>query len=143
MTLKQTVAGQMKTALKSGDQASLTTLRLLLNDIHNFEIDHGEQTDVGVQQLVARSIKQWKDALTDYEKGGRADLVKEAKDRIALLEQFLPAQLSEDEIKKVVQETIAGLQNPSAGPVIGQVMKKLAGQADGGTVARLVNEALS
>src|SRR3972149_6340671 len=126
MTIKQTLTEQMKTALKAGEKETLMTLRLLLSEIKNFEIDNGEQDDAGVQKLVARSIKQWKDALVDYEKGQRADLIKEAKDRIALLQKFLPAQLSEDEIKKTIQEVIAATPNPSAGPVIGQVMKKLA-----------------
>ena len=143
MTLKQTLTDQMKTAMKSSDKEALTGLRLLLTDIHNFEIDNGEQDDTGVQKLVARAIKQWKDALVDYEKAAREDLIKEAKDRIVLYEQYLPEQLSEDEIKKIIQETLGSLPNPTAGPVIGQVMKKLVGKADGGTVARLVNEALA
>ena len=79
MTLKQTLTDQMKTAMKSGDKEALTSLRLLLTDIHNFEIDNGEQDDTGVQKLVARAIKQWKDALVDYEKAAREDLNKQHK----------------------------------------------------------------
>jgi len=135
----------MKTALKSGEKEKLGSIRMLLAEIKNFEIDHGEQDDAGVQQLVAKSIKQWKDALADYKKGGREDLVKEAEDRIALLEEFLPEQLSEEEIKAAVQKVIDGLPEDAKkpGPVIGQVMKQLGGQADGGVVARLVNQMMA
>jgi uncharacterized protein YqeY len=145
MSLKQTLTDQMKAAMKSGDKETLLSLRLLLSDIKNFEIDNGEQDDAGVQKLVARSIKQWKDALSDYQKGGREDLVKEAEARIKLLEQFMPEQVSEEDIKKVIEEVIAGLPEGARqrGPVIGQVMKKLGGTADGGMVSRLVGEALS
>lgn len=133
----------MRTALRSGDKETLSTIRMLVSEINNFEIDNGDQDDAGVQKLVVKSIKQWQDALGDYEKAQRADLIKEAKDRIEFLKKFLPEQLGEDEIKKVIDEVIASLPEPSVGPVIGKVMKKLAGKADGGTVARLVNEALA
>jgi hypothetical protein len=143
MNIKQTLTEQMRTALRSGDKETLSTIRMLVSEINNFEIDNGDQDDAGVQKLVVKSIKQWQDALGDYEKAQRADLIKEAKDRIEFLKKFLPEQLGEDEIKKVIDEVIASLPEPSVGPVIGKVMKKLAGKADGGTVARLVNEALA
>lgn len=143
MTIKQTLTEQMKTAMKAGEKETLTTLRLLLSEIKNFEIDNGEQDDAGVQKLIARSIKQWQDALNDYQKASRADLVKEAEDRIALLKKFMPEQLSEEEIKKIVDEVLASSPNQAIGPVIGQVMKKTAGRADGGLVAKLVNEVLA
>jgi uncharacterized protein YqeY len=133
----------MKAAMKSGEKEKLLSLRLLLSDIKNFEIDNGEQDDAGVQKIIARSIKQWKDALSDYQKGNREDLIKEAEARIALLSEFLPEQASEDEVKKVVAEVVAANPGQGVGPLIGQVMKKLGGTADGGTVARLVNEALA
>lgn len=143
MTLKQTLTDRMKTALKSGDKEALGTLRMLLSEIRNFEIDNGEQDDAGVQQVVSRSIKQWKDALVDYQKAGRDDLSKEAEARIALLGEFLPAQASEEEIKAVIQGILDATPNASMGPVIGQVKAKLGNSADGATVARLVQQMLS
>lgn len=143
MTLKQTLTDRMKTALKSGDKEALGTLRMLLSEIRNFEIDNGEQDDAGVQQVVSRSIKQWKDALADYQKAGRDDLSKEAEARIALLGEFLPAQASEEEIKAVIQGILDATPNASMGPVIGQVKAKLGNSADGATVARLVQQMLS
>lgn len=143
MTLKQTLTDRMKTALKSGDKEALGTLRMLLSEIRNFEIDNGEQDDAGVQQVVSRSIKQWKDALVDYQKAGRDDLSKEAEARIALLGEFLPAQASEEEIKAIIQGILDATPNASMGPVIGQVKAKLGNSADGATVARLVQQMLS
>lgn len=143
MSLKQTLTDRMKDALKSGDKEALGTLRMLVSEVRNFEIDNGEQDDAGVQKVIARSIKQWKDALTDYQKAGRDDLSTEAEGRIALLEEFLPAQASEEEINSVIQEILTAMPNPSVGPVIGQVKAKLGNTADGATVARLVQQALS
>lgn len=145
MSLKQTLTDKMKDSMRSGDKETLGTLRMLLSEIKNFEIDNGEQDDAGVQKLIAKSIKQWKDALNDYQTGGRADLVQEAEERIALLEEFMPEQLSEAEIKATVEAVIADLPEGTKGPgpVIGQVMGKLGSQADGGLVAKLVNQLMA
>ena len=132
----------MKNAMKAGEQARLTTLRLLLSEIKNFEIDHGEQDDAGVQVIVGKMIKQWRDALNDYKNGGREDLVQEAHERIQLLQEFMPEQASQEEIKQVIQEIIDATPTPSLGPITGQVMKKFVGKTDGDTVSKLVRQML-
>lgn len=142
MSLTQTLTEQMKDAMRAGDQARLTTIRLLLSEIKNFEIDNGVQDDAGVQVIVARMIKQWRDALNDYKAGGREDLVQEAHDRIQLLQEFMPEQASEEEIKKVIQEVIEKTPTPSLGPITGQVMKQFVGKTDGATVSNLVRQML-
>jgi hypothetical protein len=142
MSIKQTLTDQMKTAMKAGEQAQLTTLRLLLSEIRNFEIDHGEQDDAGVQVIVGKMIKQWRDALNDYKRGGRADLAQEAHERIQLLQEFMPEQASETEIRQAIQKIIDNTPTPSLGPVTGQVMKQFAGKTDGATVSQLVREML-
>ncbi len=143
MTLAQTIMEDMKNAMKAHDADTLGTIRLLRSEIKNFEIDNGVQDDAGVQKIVVRMIKQWKDAIEEYKKGNREDLVAEAEVKIKVLERYLPAQLSEDEVKKIVQEVITQSGQTQMGPVIGMVMKKVAGQADGGLVSRLVKEALN
>jgi uncharacterized protein YqeY len=142
MSLKQDLTNHMKDAMRAGDQIKLTSLRLLLSEIKNFEIDHGEQDDDGVQRIVAKMIKQWRDALNDYKTGGRDDLVQEAHERIQLLQEFMPEQATDEEIRKVIEEVIAAFPNPkpTVGPITGQVMKKLAGRADGSKVSELVRE---
>ncbi|MFZ5438137.1 MAG: GatB/YqeY domain-containing protein [Patescibacteria group bacterium] len=144
MSLKDDLMQQMKEAMRAKDAETLGTIRLLRSEIKNFEIDNGEQDDAGVQKIVARMIKQWKDAINDYKAGGREDLVVEAQQKLKVLEKFLPAQMSEEEVRKVVAEVVASAgDDAKPGPVTGMVMKKVAGKADGGLVARLVKELLA
>lgn len=144
MSLKDDLMQQMKEAMKAKDTETLGTIRLLRSEIKNFEIDNGEQDDAGVQKIVARMIKQWKDAINDYKAGGREDLVVEAQQKLKVLEKFLPAQMSEEAVRKLVAEVVveAGA-DAKPGPVTGMVMKKVAGKADGGLVAKLVKELLA
>ena len=77
MPLKQTITDDMKTAMKARAMDRLTVLRSLLSEIKNFEIDNGEQDDAGVQKVVAKMVKQIKESIAEYGKGGRQDLVDE------------------------------------------------------------------
>jgi len=143
MSLKEEITQQMKTAMKAREMETLTTIRSLMSEIKNFEIDNGEQDDAGVQKIVARMIKQWKDAINDYKAGNRADLVEEAEKKIVVLEQFLPEQMSEAEVRKIAESVVASAgADAKPGPVTGMVMKQVAGKADGGTVAKIVRELL-
>ena len=143
MSLKDTLMSQMKEAMKAHDADTLGTLRLILSELKNFEIDNGAQDDAGVQKIIARMIKQWKDAMNDYQKGGRQDLVDEAQIKLNVLEKFLPAQMSEEEVRAIVQEVVSSMPQGEPGPVTGMVMKKVAGKADGSLVSRLVRELLA
>jgi len=143
MSLKANITNQMKDAMRAKDMATLTTIRLVLSEIKNYEIDNGEQDDAGVQKIVGRMIKQWKDAINDYKAGGREDLVEEAKQKLEVLEKFMPEQMGEEELKKIVEETIAQVEDPKPGPVTGMVMKKVAGKADGAMVSKMIRELLA
>jgi len=143
MSLKEEITQQMKNAMRAREMETLTTIRLLMSEIKNFEIDNGEQDDAGVQKIVSRMIKQWKDAINDYKAGNRADLVEEAEKKLVVLEQFLPAQMSEAEVRKIVAEVITTVTEAKPGPVTGMVMKKVAGKADGALVAKIVKELLA
>jgi len=143
MSLNKQIMEDMKQAMKDKNAEKLVMLRLLRSEIKNVEIDHGEQDDAGVQKIVAKLLKQWNDAKSDYEKGGRDDLVKEAESKIVVLESYLPEQMSDDELKKIVKEVIDQSGQTQVGPIIGQVMKKVAGKADGGKVSQLVKELLA
>ena len=143
MSLQDQLFEEMKQAMKAHDQLKLDVIRLLRARIKNVEIDHGEQADADVQKIVQQMIKQWKDAIVDYKKGNRDDLVEEAEAKVKLLEAYLPAQLSDDELKKIIEEvkTTTGLDQ--VGPLIGQVKQKVGNQADGRRVAQLVNQLMS
>ena len=143
MSLKNEITEQMKNAMRSKDAETLGTLRLILSELKNFEIDNGEQDDAGVVKIISKMVKQWKDAINDYKNGGREDLVAEAQLKLDVLEKFLPEQMGEDELRKIVEEVVASLPDAKPGPVTGMVMKKVAGKADGGMVSKLVKELLS
>lgn len=145
MSLKQQLIDEMKQALKAKNQDKLDTLRLLLSELKNFEIDHGEQDDQGVQQVIARLVKQWQDALIDYQNAKRGDLIKETEFKLKILTSYLPQQLADEDLKRMIKDVVAASQNAAKqnqqlGPIIGQVMAKVKGQADGGRVAALVKE---
>lgn len=139
MSLKDQLIEEMKDAMKAGDQLRLGVIRLLRSSIQNAEIDQGELDDAKVQKIVQQQIKQWKDALLDYKKGNRPDLVEETQQKIKILESYLPEQLSDKELKakiqKIQEET--GLE---AGPLIGKVKQAVGNQAEGSRIAQLVNQ---
>lgn len=143
MLLQQQITEDMKQAMRAKDVAKLGTIRLLKAEIKNFEIDHGVQDDAGVQKIVRKLVKQWQDAKNDYQQGGRADLVQEAEGRIAVLQAYLPQAMTDEALREVVKTIIAQATQKQVGPIIGQVMKATAGQADGAKVAQLVKELLA
>lgn len=143
MSLKQQLTEDMKTAMKARDMKTLGSIRFFLSELKNFEIDNGEQDDAGIQKLIAKQIKQMNDAIEEYKKGDRMDLVEEEVEKIKVIEKYLPAQLSDEELRSVVEEVIAGMgDNPVMGPVIGAVKSKVGNNADGGRVAGMVKEVL-
>ena len=96
MTLKQQLMEDMKSAMKAHDTVKLGAIRFLQAELRNVEIDHGEQDDAGIQKIVARQIKQMKDAISDYQKGDRQDLVDAEAAKITVLEAYLPQQMSDE-----------------------------------------------
>ncbi len=143
MSLQDQLFEEMKQAMKAHDQLKLDVIRLLRAKIKNVEIDRGEQDDAGVQKIVQQMIKQWKDAIIDYKKGNRDDLVQEAEAKVKLLTVYLPAQLSDDELKQIIEEVKITTGLDQVGPLIGQVKQKVGNQADGRRVAQLVNQLMS
>lgn len=147
MALREEVFSAQQDALKKGEQTKLSVLRFLWSAIRNEEIDKKKDlSDSEIQQVVARQIKQLKDALQDFTAAGRQDLIDKNKMEISLLEQYLPAQLSDDELKKIVEQTIGQMGAVTAsdsGKIIGAVMKQVAGKAEGGRVKEMVNKKIS
>ncbi|PIR59011.1 MAG: glutamyl-tRNA amidotransferase [Candidatus Pacebacteria bacterium CG10_big_fil_rev_8_21_14_0_10_56_10] len=142
MTLKDQLMADMKQALKAGEKTRLSSIRLAISQVKNVEIDSGELDDAGVQQVLAKMVKQLKDALTEFQRAGRRDIVSAEQEKIKVLEEYLPDQLSDQELDRVVDEVIANSNQPRMGQVIGQVMAQAAGRADGAKVARLVKAKL-
>ncbi|OGD98129.1 glutamyl-tRNA amidotransferase [Candidatus Curtissbacteria bacterium RIFCSPLOWO2_01_FULL_38_11b] len=134
-------------AQKSKDTVMVSTLRLLLADVKNAQIEKGsELTDEEIINQIQRGAKKRKESIDAYQKANRSDLVDKETRELGVLQKYLPKQLSQDEIGKIVDEIISetGARSPGdIGKVIGQVMAKLRGRADGSMVSEIVKSKLS
>jgi len=142
--LRQDIELGIKEALKSGDQIRLSTLRFLLAAVQNEEIaKQREAADEDVIAVVQKQVKQHKESIEAYEKGGRQELAQKEKNELEILNKFLPQQMSEEEIKKIVDEARASLSEGDKnnfGKVMGMVMAMVKGKADGNLVSKVVKE---
>ena len=151
MTIKEQMMEDFKAAMKAHDETAKNTISFARAAVKQYEIDHrGEELDdQGIIAILSKQVKMRKDALADFEKAGRTDLLDQYNQEIEILERYLPAKLSDEEILKVIEEIASGLgiskgDGPKLmGKVMGPAMGKLKGLADGGDVKRLVQEFLS
>ena len=147
MGLKDKITEDMKTAMRARDAQRLGAIRLLTAAIKQREVDERiELDDVQVQTIIDKMIKQRRDSISQFEAGGRQDLADIEKAELAVLSAYMPAAMSEEEIRKEV--TVAVAETGAAGPQdMGKVMavlkSKLAGRADMTAVSGLVKSALS
>lgn len=134
-------------AQKAKDELTTSTLRLLLAEIHNAKIAKGEDMrDDEVIDVAKKSAKKHKESIEAFEKAQRAELVEKEKAELATVEKYLPTQLPQQEISKVVDEVVAktgAVKIADMGKVMGQVMRKLRGKADGNVVLEIVKKKLS
>ncbi len=143
-TLTQNLADQMKAALKSGDKDPLAYCRNLHAAVRKKEIDEKiDLDDAGLQKIVGTALKQRQDSLTQFRQGGREDLAAKEEQEIKFLQAFLPPQMDEAEIRKLVEWAVA--EANATGPKdMGAVMKvlmpKVSGKADGKLVNQIVKE---
>ncbi len=146
MNLSQQLNEDMKQAMRAKDKFKLSVIRMILASIKNAEIAKGSQLDEGeVLDIVNRELKQRKDSLQDFENAGREDLAENARKEIAIITDYLPEQLTEEELKTIVTQTIQEVGASSKadlGKVMGALMPKVKGRADGKAVNRLVQELL-
>lgn len=145
MSLITEISDELKTAMKAGETVKRDTLRFLQSAVKNAAIEKrkpvAEFTDGEVQDVVKRLVKQRKDSIEQYRAAKREDLVEKEAAELALIEGYLPAQLSRDAVEAIVARVLAGLPDATAkdvGRVMGAVMKETAGQADGAVVRELV-----
>jgi uncharacterized protein len=147
MALRERINEDIKTAMKAREQARLDALRLLSAALKQREVDERiTLDDAGVVSVVEKMIKQRKDSIEQFEKAARQDLVDKEKFELALLQGYLPQQLSPAEIDAIIAEAVAatGARSPAdMGKVMGIVKPKLAGRADMGKVSGLVKAKLA
>ncbi len=148
MSLEEKINQDLKTAMKAKDQAGLRGIRAIKNAILLTKTDGSgtELDEAGEIKLVQKLIKQRKDSLDIYKKQDRADLAIVEEEEIAVLEKYLPAQLSEDDLIPIIQEIINKTGADSMkdmGKVMGMASGQLAGQADGKTISAIVKKLLN
>ncbi|EOH99833.1 hypothetical protein UAW_00986 [Enterococcus haemoperoxidus ATCC BAA-382] len=146
MSLLTTLNDDIKTAMKSKDKDTLSVLRMLKAAIQNEQIKTSRDLD-GEEELtvLSREMKQRRDSLSEFEKAGRDDLADKVKIEITIVEKYMPKQLSEEEIRQVVQMAInqTGATSPKEfGKVMSAVMPEVKGKADGNQVNAIVKELL-
>ncbi len=145
--LKQDIEQQIKEALKAGEQFKLSALRFLLAAIKNEEIARQrEATDEDVVAVLQKQAKQRRESIEAFAKGGREELAEKERQELEILNKFLPQQMSEEEVKKTVQEVIAELpetERNNFGKVMGASMARLKGKAEGNLVSKAVKESLA
>ncbi|GMA07819.1 hypothetical protein GCM10025886_09700 [Tetragenococcus halophilus subsp. flandriensis] len=147
MTLLTKLNDDMKAAMKGKDKKSLQVIRMLKASLQNEKINLGRDlTDEEELAIISREMKQRRDSLAEFEKVGRDDLAEKTKSEIAIVERYLPAQLTEDEVFQIVSQAIeqTGASSPKEfGKVMGVVMPKVKGKADGNQVNAIVKELLN
>ncbi len=147
MSLKDRITEDMKTAMRSGDKERLATVRLALAAIKQREVDERIVLDDSqILSVLEKMIKQRREAITQFESGGRADLVAKETSEITVLQQYLPAQMGAAEVDALIAEAIAASGATSIkdmGKVMALVKPKAAGRTDMGAVSARIKQKLS
>ncbi len=137
----------LRKAQLARDDIRVSTLRLLLSEIHNVRIQKGQDlTDSDVISVVQRESKRRKEAALGFRQGGREEQAQKEETELKILEAYLPSQMSNEELTKIVEDTINNVGAKSQadiGKVIGVVMGKVKGRSDGSIVSSIVKEKLS
>lgn len=147
MSLMSRLNSDMKQAMKSKDKPSLNVIRMVKASLQNELIKLGkdELTEDEELNILSRELKQRKESLQEFKSAEREDLVEKVTEEIAILNVYLPAQLSNDELKAIIQETIQQTGATSLkdmGKVMGAIMPRVKGKADGSLINQLVKESL-
>lgn len=144
---QQRIEAEVKAAMKAGDKARLSTLRLLLTEIKNERIRRGAEVDeAGFVSLVRKSIKQREDSVAQYRAGQREELAAKEEAEIEVLAAYLPAQVDEGQVRAAIEELVAerGLSGPAAiGPIMKEMLARFGSSADGATINRIARDVLA
>ncbi|OGE16831.1 glutamyl-tRNA amidotransferase [Candidatus Daviesbacteria bacterium RIFCSPHIGHO2_01_FULL_36_37] len=147
MSMETKIKEDLKQAQLNRDEIRLSTLRLLLSEINNSKIQKGSDlTDDEITSVVQKEAKKRRESVESFKKGGREDLAQKEESELKILEAYMPAGLSNEELTKLVEDSINELGANSLadmGKVMSSVMAKVAGRADGSIVSSLVKEKLS
>lgn len=146
MPIKDKLMEDLKYSMKNKDTVRKNTVTMVRAAIKQEEIDEKiELTDEDILDIISKQVKQRKDSIEEFAKGGREDLVELTKKEIDVLMEYLPKQLTEEEIEPIVKETIEKVKAESMkdmGKVMNAVLPKLKGRADGSVVNKIVRKHL-
>jgi uncharacterized protein YqeY len=149
MSLEQKIMAEMKEAMKAKDEATLRGLRAIKAEIIKAKTEPGAGGEISADKeisMLQKMTKQRKDSLEIYQQQNRPDLAQKEQEEIAIIERFLPKQLSNEELRAELQQVIAetGASSPAdMGKVMSAAQKKLAGKADGKTISAVVKDLLA
>ncbi len=148
--LKQQLKEELKQAMLARDSVKTSVLRMVISALSYAEIQKGgagyEATDEDVLTVIEKEAKQHKDSIEQFKAAGREELIAKETEELAILQKYLPEQMSEDEVKKLVADAVRQTDASSPadiGKVMGALMPQVKGKADGGLVSKLVREALA
>ncbi|MEO5657393.1 MAG: GatB/YqeY domain-containing protein [Nitrospiria bacterium] len=148
MALQERLVEEMKEAMRAGQAEKLSVIRMVRSSLKNREIERGKGqplTDADVMDVIQSGIKQRRDSIDQFRKGGRADLAAKEEQEIVILQGFLPPPVSSDELEALVREAVAEV-GATGGKDMGKVMKavmpRLQGRAEGGAVNLAVKRVL-
>jgi uncharacterized protein len=144
---KQQLREELKQSMLARDEIKTSTLRMIISALGYYEIEKGgagyDATDEDVQQVLSKQAKQRRDSIEQFKAGGREELAEKENKELTIIESYLPKLMSEDEVKKLVDDAIneTGAAHASdMGKVMGALMPKVKGKADGSMVSRIVRE---
>ncbi len=147
MALKEKLAQDLKDAMRDKDAIRKNVVQLIRSSVLQVEKDNKiTLDDDGILDVIAKQLKQRRDSLPDYEKSGREDLISQLKTEMAILMEYLPAQLSHEELEKIVKEAVESTGASSMkdmGKVMAAVMPKTKGRADGKEINSIVKSLLN
>jgi uncharacterized protein YqeY len=145
MILEQ-INTDFKDAMRAKDEVKVSALRIIKSEIKNSEIDKkGELTEEEILKVIAKKVKQHKDSIESFKAGARPDLVDHEEQQMAVLMNYLPQQMGEDQVRELVKSVISETSATSAdfGKVMKEVLARAKGQTDGSVVSKLAKEELS
>ncbi|MES2620050.1 MAG: GatB/YqeY domain-containing protein [Bacteroidota bacterium] len=149
MTLEETINNDIKTAMMAKDEAGLRAVRAIKSEIIKAKTEKGANGVISPEkevQMLQKMVKQRRDSITEFEKANRTDLIEKEKAEVSVIEKYLPAMMSEDEVREIVKQAIAttgAATQKEMGKVMGVVSKQLAGKADNKLVADVVKSLLA
>ncbi len=146
MTLQERLAADLKEAMKSGDKARVSTLRMMKAATKNAEIAAGKTLDdASVTEVLFREAKKHRESITEFQKANRQDVVEKEEIELAIVLEYLPRQMSREEVAEIVRQVIGEVKAQSPkdkGKVMSKLMPQVKGKADGQMVNEVVTQAL-